>query len=113
MSTRNQVIQLCALMTAKGQQFQHDGHIGVLEQDQNENCGVDDTTPDDIAIYWDFCTDELSNDQTDKLIEWLFDSDTGLNLLMEVMTSWGYKMIGDHDGSGGGLYYGALVYRKV
>jgi hypothetical protein len=66
----------------------------------------------DVCIYYDYCTDELPDENFDEWQEWydsLFLSEYSLDYLM---SEFGYKQIYEQDGSGGGLWYGGLVYRK-
>ena len=63
--------------------------------------------PDDIIIYVDF------NDE-DEPAEGLTlrEYERALEMTDQFMLSNGYEEVVEHDGSGGGLYYGFSAYRK-
>lgn len=83
------------------------GDITVL--DHSEASGsLDDLQPDDLVVYYDFCTDDLDN--TDEFNYWINNS---LELITDYMTDIGYEMAAELDGSGGGLHYGVLQFRKA
>ncbi len=113
MSARANIIELCKLVTLKGAKIEPNGSISVLDSGDHGDAGIEGTTPDDIIIYYDYCTDDLSSDETDRLIEWLFDSSSGLRRFTQALANLGYNEFGDNDGSGGGLYYGCIAFRKV
>lgn len=65
--------------------------------------------PTDVAIFYDYCTDEIADSAFDSWDEWYQHMFTRLHNVMDVN---GYEAIDDNDGSGGGLYYGAILYRS-
>ena len=66
--------------------------------------------PDDIAIYYDYCDDELSEGDKDRLSGWLYDD--AWPLIHKYMEVNKYVEVFENDGSGSGLYYGMVVFRK-
>ena len=67
--------------------------------------------PDDVIIYFDFCSDD-DNPKSSKVSadEML---DMGIEAVNEYMTLNGYVVaVENFDGCGNGLYYGFLAYRK-
>lgn len=88
------------------------GNITVLdlEQARSSHADVRDT---DICIFYDFSTDEASDDEQERFVAWLWGQDGNIiNQITQYMKYSGYYMIEDVDGSGGGLYYGSLQFRK-
>ena len=86
------------------------GDITVLDLTEAADT-FSDLQPDDIVIYHDYCTDDIRRSvQEDVFYDWLmriFDT------IDEFMADRGYTIKADEqDGSGGGLWYGAVVYRK-
>jgi hypothetical protein len=87
------------------------GDIHELPHSEAVNNVARPLQPSDVVIFYDYCTDEASDQLTDEFIEWLWKySYAGLD---KIMASLGYTMIGENDGSGNGLYYGTLHYRKI
>ena len=87
------------------------GDFSVMDEEMIEGCGFSDIKESDIGIYYNYCTDELSDSESDKLNKWLYDD--GWEIIREWMRVNGYVEIEDNDGSGGGLYYGGTLYRKI
>lgn len=65
--------------------------------------------PTDIAIFYDYCTDDMDESTWEAWNNWYQHMFTRLHDVMDVN---GYEAIDDNDGSGGGLYYGAILYRS-
>ena len=65
----------------------------------------------DIVIDYDFCGDDLSQEDDETLSFWL--NDGAINSLDVFLANHGFEEVYDLDGSGDGLYYGARVYRKA
>jgi hypothetical protein len=90
------------------------GTFEVMDSDMCDQAGFNDAEPEDIGIYYDYISDELSEPEKDKLVTWLYDDPNGGH---EVIKSWmssnGYELINEIDGSGDGMYYGGTLYRKV
>lgn len=62
--------------------------------------------------YWD---DGLSRNEIDEMIDWLYERpDSGWGLVRDRMKKMGYEEVTDidMDGSGNGLYYGIVVFRR-
>lgn len=90
------------------------GFTHFTNPDDIECCGfIESAQGDDIVIHYDYCADDLSEADEDKLREWLYGSTTGWGQIYSVLKKHGYRMIEDNDGSGDGLYYGAELFRKV
>lgn len=91
--------------------FPQFGSIQVSDHDEvGETFG--ELRPDDVVIYCDFMDDNCeSDDQRDQLVTWYCDELT--SELIALMGRFGYAFSADSDGSGGGLYYGAMLFRKV
>lgn len=64
--------------------------------------------PTDVAIFYDYCTDEIADSAFDSWNEWYMNM---FDRLYQVMDVNGYKHVDENDGSGGGLYYGAILFR--
>lgn len=65
--------------------------------------------PTDVAIFYDYCTDDMDELAWEAWNNWYQHMFTRLHDVMDVN---GYEAIDDNDGSGGGLYYGAILYRS-
>lgn len=65
--------------------------------------------PTDVAIFYDYCTDDMDESDWDEWDNWYQHMFTRLHDVMDVN---GYEAIDETDGSGGGLYYGAILYRS-
>jgi hypothetical protein len=87
------------------------GSFSVLDFDDAVDT-FPDLRPDDVVIYHDYCTDDIRHSKKEEVfIGWL---DATLYVVDSFMTGQGYTVkIDQLDGSGGGLWYGATVYRKV
>jgi hypothetical protein len=84
------------------------GDITLLDTNDEtfKQIGMDgDPEPTDVVIYYDYDFDDNTEDQY-----WVFDH--ALPTIATYMESRGYEEVYDNDGSGGGLVYGAIVYRK-
>ena len=86
------------------------GDISVLDEETISGCH-DCSEPGDVALYYDFCTDEATPEQANEFSRWVFDELQ--EQLIIFMASQGFKFIEDNDGSGNGLYYGSLLFRKA
>lgn len=62
-----------------------------------------------IIVDFDFMDDEVSKELRDAFYEEIFEV---FDSVCGVLESMDYKIVGDHDGSGGGLIYGCSVYGK-
>lgn len=83
------------------------------ESDIGIRVGFDECKPTDLVIEYSYDNDHLSNDESDELIDWLYgDEDGGWRVLKKWMSDNGYHEVYDNDGSGNGLYYGVVVFRK-
>lgn len=89
------------------------GSIEILNDEQLESSEIDHM-PGDVVIFYDYCTDEATREESHELCEWLFGHhDRGiLDIIHDFMVKDGYSEIDENDGSGGGLYYGTVHYRK-
>ena len=88
------------------------GDFSILNHTDDET-GFD-LERNDIVIYYDYCSDGLSDGDKDRLVEWLYDDPNGgLTRVKTFLAQHGYQEIADNDGSGGGLYYGATQFRMV
>lgn len=90
--------------------FPNLGDTTVLDHDEAKG-SVDDLQEDDVVIYYDYCTDYIAETEAIKFRHWHFEEQT--TLINNFMTDLGYELINELDGSGDGLYYGILQYRKV
>ena len=85
------------------------GSFSVLDHFEEH---ADDFEPGDVGIYYDYCDDDLNNDDDkDKLTVWLYDE--AWPAVRNFMNDLGYVATCDNDGSGNGLYYGYEGFRKV
>ena len=67
--------------------------------------------PGDIVIAFDYCTDDIRHtDKEKQFCNWISQMH---GVVTTVMLVHGYRNVNDHDGSGGGLYYGHTVFRKI
>ena len=85
------------------------GHLTVLPFEDIENCHFVPILEGDIAIYYDYSTDNMTYAEINKFHEWF---NVMLSHLNNYMTDLGYEEVDNSDGSGGGLYYGSNLYRK-
>jgi hypothetical protein len=110
MSSNNDIIQV--IMNDLNAHPQR-GRIHVMDPLADE-MGLDSVLPGDVVIAPDFDDDELcaagDTDGVNELAEWY--NGTLYIQIDRVMNSLGYEMIHENDGSGGGLYYGIVQYRK-
>lgn len=68
--------------------------------------------PTDVVIFVDFDDDNVESEgERNALAEWY--NDTLHTNIERQMRMFGYQAIAGNDGSGGGLYYGATLFRKV
>jgi len=88
------------------------GHIevmGPLDQDYGFDVQVH---PDDVVIYTDFTDESLTDDDSiNQFAEW-YNNTLHYNIEKQ-MRMFGYQAIAGNDGSGGGLYYGAILFRRI
>jgi hypothetical protein len=90
------------------------GEICLMSYPESVDTGIDDVQPTDIMVYYDYCADDLSSTDENKLSEWLYSTPNGgLDAIGKYLASQGYEVVGENDGSGGGLYYGAINFRKI
>ena len=92
------------------ERFPHLGNTTVLPHD---DCGFEedhDLTATDIVVYYDYVTDDCDKTERDKFGDWLTDLLSGTTKFMEYS---GYKLIDENDGSGNGMHYGILQFRKA
>ena len=85
------------------------GHLTILPFEDIENCHFIPILEGDIAIYYDYCTDEMTKSEYDQFYAWF---DTMLVHLDNYMVDLGYEEVDHSDGSGNGLIYGSYLYRK-
>ena len=75
-----------------------------------DECGFSEPyLPTDIAIFYDYCTDDMDEPTWDAWDNWYQHM---LARLADFMDANGWEAIDENDGSGGGLYYGAILYRQ-
>ena len=84
------------------------GSFSVLDNFEEH---AEDYQIGDVGIFYDYCDDELSEDDRDKLVRWLYEE--AWPGVRNFMADIGYEATCDNDGSGGGLYYGYEGFRKV
>lgn len=110
MSSNNDIIQV--IMNNLNAHPQR-GRIYVMDPTVDD-IGLENVLPGDVVIAPDFDDDELraagDTDGVNELAEWY--NSTLYIQIDRVMSSLGYDMIHENDGSGGGLYYGIVQYRK-
>lgn len=83
--------------------------MGPLDQDYGFDVQVD---PDDVVIFADFTDESLTDDDSiNEFAEWYYDR--LFEQISQQMRMLGYQAIAENDGSGGGLYYGATLYRRT
>ena len=63
----------------------------------------------DIGIYYDYCEDELTEEQCEHISE---ESDKQLEMVTELLQNNGYNLTDHIDGSGNGMVYGLILFRK-
>lgn len=91
--------------------FPQYGSIKVMEHEPDYFDGVD-VLDGDVVVFCDFMTDDCqSKSEEDQLVDWYCSTLYGD--IDKAMSSLGYELITDNDGSGGGLYYGGALYRKI
>lgn len=87
------------------------GSISLLSEDNLDKVAAlddGDVQAGDIGIYMDYATDGLDPQQSSELFDW-YNKTWGQ--IDQAMDDAGYSKVGENDGSGGGLLYGAAVYR--
>ena len=91
------------------------GSLSVLSHRDVNNGDDVDLDPSDIVIYYDYNNEECTEEEADALFEWLFghEKQTILETIELYMRHYGYKLFDEQDGSGNGLYYGTLHFRKA
>jgi hypothetical protein len=90
--------------------FKEYGSIELVPH--TDNPGFEQLLPDDVVIYADFMSDDCPDNATvDRLSHWY--NDLLFARIDHFMNKLGYKIVEDIDGSGGGLYYGAVQYRPA
>lgn len=80
----------------------------------------DDVQPGDLVVGFDYWTDELKGNNREEyagsecedFVNWI-DSTLWRGAYHQIMAKFGYQEVDDRDGSGGGLYYGASLFRKL
>ena len=90
--------------------FSQIGSVSLVEDENRNNCGFDDVKDGDLMVYYDWMDDGLSEDDVKKFQEWYYD-EFFTNLSTE-MSKLGYSEVDEVCGSGGGLYYGVVLFRK-
>ena len=71
----------------------------------------------DVIVGYDFCTDEISargqewegSEEQDWLDNWYYSVFEAIDVIMAIH---GYQQVDECDGSGGGLWYGGMLFRK-
>ncbi len=99
-------------ITGEGLGLHNETHTELNEMyDMNMN-------GDDVMISYNHCTDELDPTNTTRdpnnqkeWEEWDKYYEESFDKLHEVMNELGYCQVDEQDGSGGGLYYGAIHFR--
>jgi len=91
------------------------GKFEILDSEEIEGCGFECSEEiGDIGIGYDYFSEELNDDDKNKLQTWLYDDVNGGHMkLKSFLMKHGYESVDVNDGSGGGLYYGAELFRKV
>lgn len=82
------------------------GNLSTVEPDVT---GIDNLKQDDVCVYYDYCLDDMPEEDYNDWESWF---DQMLKRIDLIMYSIGYSYVDENDGSGGGLIYGARVYRK-
>ena len=82
--------------------------------------GFEEAEECDVVIHYDYMTDELDGGYCDKenyggsecekWLEWY--SNKLFSEIYELMSELGYEEVDEMDGSGGGMYYGQILFRK-
>ena len=92
--------------------------LGGITVMNHEDCvgSVDNLRIDDVCLYYDYCTDDLDIDESNAFCNWAWgnnvNDDGVLGVIDQFMANQGYKEVDTIDGSGGGLHYGIIQYRK-
>jgi hypothetical protein len=68
------------------------------------------TEPQFIIVGYDWMDDDLTEEETEKADA---DCERGWSSIHQCLQTLGYDAVDDVDGSGGGLYYGATLFKKV
>ena len=101
------------MLTSK---FEHLGSTTVLSHDDGQLDNVHDLESTDIVIYYDYVTDDCDKTECDAFHDWLEGNNSTpglLDMLTSFMSDNGYDLLDEHDGSGNGLIYGTMQYRKA
>ena len=95
------------------------GNLSVITHDEASLGDEADLAPSDIVVYYDFSDEELwgKKEESDKFVSWMLGDNCKTNGVLEAieiyMKHYGYNLFYEQDGSGNGLYYGILQFRKV
>jgi hypothetical protein len=89
------------------------GNTNVFVNSGQEFGFESEVLPDDVVIYNDFMDDDLRGDidAVNKFCTWY--NETLVSQLVDHMAKLDYVLVEDCDGSGGGLHYGAMLFRKA
>jgi len=89
--------------------YPHLGKLDIMPNSEALN-SLSDIKDDDVVISYNYCTDNVDADEANEFDRWL---NHVLFFLDKKMSEMGYAEIQTLDGSGGGLDYGIVQYRKV
>ena len=97
--------------------FPHLGDITVMDHDDVEG-NVQDLRVGDVCLFYDYCTDDCSKAELNEFYEWMSPNDyrnklSVFDIINQFMDEQGYEEIETVDGSGNGLHYGVIQYRKA
>jgi len=82
----------------------------ITEPDDREGFNCPDLKDSDVLVYFNYMDDDMSDDEREVFGEWYYDELP--NKLNDEMNKLGYFFHYDTDGSGGGLHYGGMLFRK-
>lgn len=85
------------------------GSVTILDGEDRKGCGYDDLRDGDIVVFYDWVEDDMTPEEEDRFEAWL---DTYFTCMGKVLFDNGYHEVHHNDGSGNGLTYGCVVYRK-
>lgn len=105
--------ELCQTLTTSCP-FSHLGNFSILTKEEAMD-NFPEYQEGDVAFYYNYNDDELREvqayDKQNILIDYLYDE--AWLTISEYMQDKGYEEVENIDGSGNGLYYGMVVFRKI
>lgn len=85
------------------------GNLSIVDEESFND--IPGYTPGDVGVYADYDDHLLAAGDVDAFSSWYLDELP--KQLDRVMKALGYRLVHENDGSGNGLWYCLMVYRKA